>query len=463
MNTTRIICRTQLPILALAASLFLAACGGSSNSEPPVAVPPAQSTGIVGLLFTDKPTDDYSAIKLNVVEAILIGGDDGQQMLFKGSEPIDLLDLTNFNEPIVFGEVAVGTYTKLRLVIDDLELVRKDDGASIFPKLPANGKIDLLDSNGFEVLPGRTLLVAIDMDANKSIKITGAGNSDKVNFRPVVRVNFMDGGMQDKLARVEGVVSEKFTNPANSFELCDIDTPVNCINVATGADTSIFDDEGLPTNFDTLMVNDMVVVIGRYDVEGDPILDAVVLEIGGNAEQLKGNVVSAPMNDEFLLRVDGNGDVVVALQPGSTKYFDAEGPIGPDAIVVGADIEVEGVLPAKALDTDPDVIRAALVFVEAEEADQLSGTITGTPDSAMRTFVLAPDDVSVDACTVVHVADGAEILLVDAVASEVSDGKFSDLAVDQHVDLFGAIVTDDASDTCFEASEVIVDADTEGT
>ncbi len=454
MNASTINCRSGLPLLALAASLFIAACSGSSssNNNDQGDNTPTPTTGTVVLLFTDKPTDEFSAIKLNVVEAILIGGDDGQQSLFQGSEPIDLLNLTNFNEPIVFGEVTAGIYTKLRLVIDALELVPKDGTDSIFPKLPANGKIDLLDPSGIEVLPGRTLLVEVDMEANKAIKITRTGNSNKYNFRPVVKANFMDGDLlPDKLARVEGVASEIFANPAGNFKLCDIETPDSCIAVTTGGSTSIFGGDGLAAEFSTLMVNDPVVVIGSYVVDTDITLDALVLEIGGNAEQVKGNVVSAPMDNQFLMVIDENGDIVVELQPG-TKYYDADGQLGPDAIVLGTDIEVEGVQPAKADPADPDLIRAALIFVEAEDDEQVSGTIILPLDAATRSFGLTlagGGDISVT------VLEGADILLVDTAASEVTMGTFDDLYVGQIVDLFGSMPMTGV----FEANEVIVDVD----
>jgi hypothetical protein len=452
MNISTIYSRAGLIILPLAMSLFVAACGGSSstNNDNPGAGP-TPATGTVALLFTDKPTDEFSAIKLNVVEAILIGGDDGQQSLFRGSEPIDLLNLTNFNEPVVFGKVNAGIYTKLRLVIDALELVPHDGGDSIFPRLPANGKIDLLDPSGIEVLPGRTLLVEIDMEANKAIKITRTGNSNKYNFRPVVKARFMDGGLPDKLARVEGVASEIFVDPFGSFRLCDIETPDSCIDVTTGAGTSIFGNDGLGTDFGTLMANDPVVVIGRYVVDTDIVLDALVLEIGGNAEQLQGNVVSAPMDDRFLVVVDENGDILVELQP-RTVYYDAAGMTGRDAIVVGADVEVEGVQPEKADPADPDLIRAALVFVEDEEADQASGTIIPDLDAATRSFGLTlagGGDISVT------VLEDADILLVDTAASEVTMGTFDDLFVGQIVDLFGSMPMTGV----FEANEVIVDVD----
>jgi len=453
MKTSRAFSSARL--LVVAAFLSIAACGGGSTTDAPVEIPPTATVGMVGLFFTDKPTDEFRAIKLNVVEAILIGGEDGQQTLFQGSEPIDLLDLTNFNEPIIFGDVESGTYSKLRLVINNLELVPKHGGPSIFPSLPANGKIDLLDQDGFVVLPERTLLVEIDMDANKSIKITGTGNGRKYNFRPVVKVDIMDGGEQGKLARVEGVAKEIFADPAGSFLLCDIETPDSCIDVTTDSTSSIFDDMGLPTDFTTLMPNDPVVVIGRYNVESDVVLEALVLEIGGTAEQVNGGVVSDPTDDKFLLLADDGTDLVVELQSG-TKYFDADGEIGADAIVIGADVEIEGVKPAKADPDDSDLIRAALVFVEGNEDEQISGTIIEPLDAADRSFGLTLAEGG-DTC--VRVDAAADILLVDESASEVTMGTFEDLALGQFVDLFGK----SAVDECFDANEVIVDVTPEST
>jgi Domain of unknown function (DUF4382) len=454
MNTKRHTLGAGLPFLALAFTLFLAACGGSSGNDMPgmQGQPP---TGTVALLFTDKPTDEFSAIKLNVREAILIGGDsaDGQQVLFEGNEPIDLLDLSNFSEPVVFGEVDAGIYTKLRLVIDSLELVPLDGGLSIFPKLPANGRIDMLDPSGIEVLPGQTMVAQIDMQANKAIHIVGAGNSGQYKFRPVVRATFSVGSeLPDKLARLDGTVEEIYTDPAGGFELCDIETPDSCVDVATGMDTSVFDDMGLGTDFASLMVGDTVTVIGQYSLEGGIVLDALVLEIGGNAQQIQGEVVSMTMAEQFLVLSDENGDIVVELQPG-TKYYDPDGPMGSDAIIVGASVEVEGVMPPKAVDTDPDLIRAALVFVEPPDEEQASGTIIepldiDPMDPATWTFGLTLDGGG-DIC--VRVNEDADVLLVNTTDSEVTMGTVSDLALDQSVDLFGTM------DGCFYASEVIVD------
>ena len=449
MSTSTTFTQTRLALLALVASLFIASCGSGGNNSK-ASNNPTATTGTIALLFTDRPTDEFSAIKLNVTEAILIGGNSasGQQILFQGSEPIDLLDLTNYSEQIIFGEVDAGIYTKLRLVIDDLELVPNDGGPSEFPKLPANGKIDLLDPSGIEILPGRTLIAEIDMEANKAIHIVSAGNSGKYQFRPVVKAKFMDGdlgNLPDKLARLEGTASS--VDPAGTFVLCDVESPDSCIDVSTDGDTGIFGADGAPTGFGTLMNSDPVVVIGSYAVNGSILLNAVVLEIGGNAEQIKGNVVSTPATDQFLVLRVGGEEIVVELQAG-TKFYDENGALGAESIVIGADVEVEGVQPAKADPADPDLVRAALVFIEAEEDDQASGTIIDPLDAVMRSFGLTQTGGG-DIC--VRVNDDVDILLVDIAASEVTMATFSELAVGQVVDLFGKM------NDCFDANEVIVD------
>jgi len=448
--------RVALSMLVVA--LFLTACGssGSSDSEPVYATP-VGTTGMVGILFTDAPTDDYEEINLNVVKAILIGEDEKQEIVFQGSEPVNLLDLENFSEPVMFGEVQAGTYTKLRLIVDELELIPMGGGDPIYPHLPGNGKIDLLQAEGFTVLPGRTLMIEIDMDANKSIKTTGAGNSGKVNFRPVVKVKIVDGGDPHKLARLEGSVSDNPGDPANTFELCDIDSPNFCVNVSTDSMTSFFDAEGLGSDFSGVTGGAMAVVIGRYATDPEIVLNAIVVEIGGTAEQIKGNVVSDPAESKFLLVADDKSDFVIELQPDGaqpgTRYFNADGEIGADAIVLGVNIEVEGVKPAKAEPDHPDLMRAALIFLEAEEDEQISGTIIGPivqpTETTVGNFGLTLAEGG-DTC--VDVQEGADILLVNEAKSEVTMGTFANFEIDQSVDVFGTMPVTG----CFIANEVIV-------
>ena len=176
-------------------------------------------------------------------------------------------------------------------------------------------------------------------------------------------------------------------------------------------------------------------------------MNAAVLEIGGTAEQIKGSVVSAPVNERFLVLRTGGEEIVVELQAG-TKFYDRNGALGAGSVVIGADIEVEGVRHVKADSDDPDLIWAALVFIEAEQDDQATGTIIDPRDEASRSFGLTQTGGG-DIC--VRVKDDADVLLVNVAASEVTMATFAELAVGQVVDLFGKM------NDCFDANEVIVD------
>ena len=182
----------------------------------------------------------------------------------------------------------------------------------------------------------------------------------------------------------------------------------------------------------------MVVVIGEYSA--DPIvLNAIVVENGLDVGQVTGDVVSRPVDGEFLVLTIDQEDYVVELQSG-TKFYDADGPIAADLIALADRVEVEGVIPPKAEDTDPDMIRAALVFLEANDDEQLSGTIAAeTLDANARSFELTTE---AEAPVCVFVAEAASILLVDTTDSIVTVGTFDDLADGQTVDLFGSTCED---------------------
>lgn len=451
---------TKLRILFIAlASLCLAACSGGSSGgsgsdaggsgSPPAngSPDPLPQTGTVGLFLTDKPSDDFAEININVTKAVLIG-DNGKQNIFQGSKKINLLDLTNYNEPLAFGEVDPGNYSKIRLYIDELQLVPHDRSANIYPKLPANGKIDLLDQGGFEVVAGQTVIVEVDLDADKSIKITETGKSKKYNFRPVVKVDVMTDRMPEKLARFEGTVTELSFQPANRFVACVVGQPDNCADIRTNANTSFFDADGVPTDYSALAINSMVVAIGRYELEPNVLLRAYVVQVGGTAEQISGQVLSKPVDGRFSLLRNNGSEVLVDIQP-TTRFFDANGEVGQGSVVVGRKLEIEGVFPAVANNGQPALFRAALIFVEGAEANQVSGSIIAPLDASKQSFGLSTN--SGDTC--VRLNSGASNVLINAMTAEVTMGTFGDLELGQAVDVYGAI----ASDSCIDADEVIVE------
>lgn len=427
-------------VLGLSVSLVACGGGGSSDSEP------FPSTGTVALLLTDLPTDDLREINFDIVEATLIG-DQGQQTVFSGNTRVNLLDLENYSVPIALGEVTAGTYTKLRLQIENFEIVDKD-GEKHYPRPPANGKIDLLEPGGIEVVPGRTLVAHVDMDANKSIHVVQTGNG-KYRLRPVVRVEFRLDGLPDELVRIEGRIASVADGDPGSFVLCSLDNPDVCLDVSLAEGACVFDEDGMPIDpidETTLAVDDMVVVIGTYgdgDGDGNPGLDAIIVE-KGLAEQVKGIVTAAPDADGLFLLIDRGGvQITVELQPACTKIFGANGEVlTPDALQVGQGIEVEGVTSG-----DPAAFRAALIVLDSgDDPEQLSGTIAMPIDDPE--FVLSTATGDVDVCvnagaTITVIADGSS-----------TDGSFADIQEGRTAYAFGEL---DMTDGCFDADDVVVD------
>jgi hypothetical protein len=442
MSDIHVFLRRNAIAMLLGLSLFLVACGGSGGD----AVPPGQRTGTVALLLTDMPTDDLKEINFDVTEATLIG-DQGQQTIYSGNTRVNLLDLENYSQPIALGEVAAGTYTKLRLQIENFEIV-DNQGEQHFPRPPANGRIDLLEPGGIEVVPGRTLVAHVDMDANKSIHVVQTGNG-MYRVRPVVRVNFMLDGLPNELIRIEGRIAEIPDGDAVDFVLCAFDNPDVCIDVSLAADACVFDAEGIPidpVDESTFAIEDPVIVIGTYvdaDGDGNPGVEAIIVEKGA-AEQVKGIVTAVPDTDGLFLVIDRAGvRITVELQQDCTKIFGPNGELlTPDALQVGQGIEVEGVTGG-----DPEVLRAALILFDSEDdPEQVSGTIAEPIEEP--TFMLRTASGDIKVC----LNDTADITIISDGTSD--PGAFADVQADRTAYAFG----ETAVDGCFLANDLVIEA-----
>ncbi|MGB5247427.1 MAG: DUF4382 domain-containing protein, partial [Woeseia sp.] len=501
----------------LAATFSIGACGGGGGSsdaplaadDPAVVQPPAVTTGTLGLVLTDKPTDELSAINLTVTQATLIGGA-GQQTVFNGNTQVNLLDLEHFNQPLAFGQVEAGTYSKLRLQISNLEVV-DNDGNSFYPPLPANGKIDLSDPGGITITPGRTLLADIDFDANKSIHIKNNGNGpDKYRLRPVVKVNFLVDGLPSKLARLEGTVSEILDPVSGRFLLCATDNPEACIAINIGEETCLLDADGAIVAVDSLTAGDQVTVIGSYrhendddgdsdsdfdsdsdsdsdfDSDGDSDgasdsdadsdsdsdsdtadngdsdadsdasnassdveLDAVIITAGVTS-QVRGTVTSTVGDDgSFTLVTNDGSQFRVEILADCTRLLDSEGePLSIDALQIGLGVEIDGVAIEPAVDGDPTTLRAGLIFVDNDdEAEMLSGIVAEPIEEP--NFVLTTDGG--DVC--VSVQEDAVITVISGGGSDMTAGTFADIVAGRTVETFGYL----SDGGCFNATELVIE------
>jgi len=348
-----------LRVLLSVAALLLVSCGGGGAGTDASL---SAGTGTVAVALTDGPAEDFDEINLSVVKIELFS-ESGQVTIFEGSETLNLLDLADQARLFAIRNgVPAGSYSKIRLTLTEIELVKRDAERNIaeraYPKLPGKGKLDLVPRGDFTVHPGETLVLQIDMDANKSIHVVGTGKG-KYQFRPVVFVDVMSEALFGKLVRVHGVV-EGIDDSDQEFRLCQTDIPVRvqddqqdhespgCIQVDAVDTTSIFDAEGRAAGFAGLVAGDEATVYGnfrsdardddddrddrandRYQRELDDLeLVALVVELGpeGTFRQSQGVAQSAvdAATDRFTLDTRFALNEVIEPAPGTVWNFDTD-------------------------------------------------------------------------------------------------------------------------------------------
>ena len=280
--------RILLLFVSAVLAATLASCSGSGTDGD--ATGTNAGTGTVGILLTDKPADPslFTSIIASIEKVELLGGDDdGRVVIYSGpTKEFDLLRLKNESIPLTFKDnVPAGKYCKIRLILSDLELVLADDtlgdstdNETYHPKLPGNGKLDLVVRDCFYVWSGETVTLQLDIDATNSIHVVA--NKKGFNFRPVIFVDVLSKDFDAKLVRLEGEI-KKIDDLENAFLLCDaIPTQhinsLGCVEIHLGKDSAYFDNvdfDGAPRPLSELLADDKlgkrVTVVGwpRYSVK----------------------------------------------------------------------------------------------------------------------------------------------------------------------------------------------------
>lgn len=462
----------------LAGLLLLGGCGGSSSDSTALS-PDGPQTGQVALLFTDAPSDEFDQVLVSFDEVTLMG-EEGHQLIYPRSAgeqaiTIDLLALREVADLAFIREVPAGTYSKVRLNVSSVELVKGAQRS--FVDLVANGKLDLNPRGDFQVRAGQLLFIQLDIDANRSFQAHMTGNG-RWKFRPVVFMDIFGDYDTRRLMRVFGEVAavDAESDPV-SFELCPTTMisqsgePVNlssehshCVRVFPG-DSGIFSDEdGVDLGPGGLVVSEppqQLTAVGYFrstmGMASDQLseFDARVIELGPRDAfaRLAGMALGAPAGDPPAFdwavgagQVVGEGTVLSALVQPATAVFDSQGNefLGPEAIIQGVKGRVDGIVDSN----DSSLLRSSLVVLEAEsEERQLAGTVSAIvqPDR----FSLTTADGEVLVC-----AGEAQVLALalDGGAMVVSPSDFAALAGAQAVEVSGIDGTE-----CFQASLVIID------
>jgi len=399
------------PVVVLLAAWVLAGASGGLGCG----TGGSAGTGSVAVLVTDAPSDDFERIELVISRVELLGA--SRVEIFSGRKTVDLRALASFSNPLfVATDVPVGAYEKVRLTIDDVSLIRaraggrrRTDGPTLHPEPPGSGLIDLVPRGAFFVVPGATLVMEIDVDAEKAIRAS-APDPGGYGMRPVAFLRVLDDGEQiPKPARVHGMIHE-FLGP-RGFALCsdeiratrradpDASSTASCLAVNLSDETRVYTAPGRRVDVAELAVGDPVTVVGDVRLQ-------------------RGGLQLATTRGRSL------GEVPFAL-----------------ADLDGADLQLD----ALAVERGPK--GRAFQDAVAELLDLRAGALVRL-DPAGRRFELALE--SGREC--VDVVPDAQLLLLadDGRVASASEISLDDLVDGQSVEVFGS-----RGESCFEAEALV--------
>lgn len=457
-------------LLIIAAALVYGCGGGSGGAADP---PPASQTGAVGIILTDAPTHSWDRALATITEITLLSDNGPPVDIFEGEETVDLLELGNYSEVFHIAEgVPVGNYGKIRLRVSRIELQRLDEAGAVSEsrdaRLVANGKIDLNPRGGFTVVGDETLMVQLDFDMTKALKITEAGASGIIIVRPVVFVRIL--GVEDlqRFTRVHGVVRELTDG---GFVLCQTRLAASdgttaklrhCLDVLLDDEAGIFDPGADPTGRDAVQPELELTAIGRLF----RLLPATPTAIGNDRHvpdiALRGFVVqlgplgtfsrvpavaTSPVGGDSQFGLNPqSGELTAGLLQQGTRIANRQAEfVGPEAIQTGVPGLFEGV-PSVAT---PALLKTSFIVLDLDAATEaLQGTIQVVDVAQQRLVVTveALGDRCVDAAM-------AAIFLVSETDDDFSqvEATLEDLAAGMTATTFGA----DDPGGCFVADVIL--------
>ena len=161
----------KLILFAISIALLLSGCTSSDG------------TGNFKLYLTDQPIDEAEEIWVTISEINVQKEDVGFITLWSGEKTYDLLKLRNKEEKIIDITLEEGTYTQIRLVVTAGQIVIA--GESHEMKVPSiEVKIPLV----FNIMADGATEILLDFEAEHSIHVVNAGQSEQYILRPVIRV-----------------------------------------------------------------------------------------------------------------------------------------------------------------------------------------------------------------------------------------------------------------------------------
>jgi len=143
----------------------------------------SDGTGNFKLFLTDQPIEDADEIWVTISEISVQREDESFLTAWIGTKTYDLLKLRDKEEEIVAITLEAGTYTQIRLVVSEGEIVI-DDVAYPMTVPSSEVKIPVV----FDIMADRDAEILLDFEAKHSIHVVSAGGSEQYILRPVIRV-----------------------------------------------------------------------------------------------------------------------------------------------------------------------------------------------------------------------------------------------------------------------------------
>ena len=161
----------KLILFALSITLLLSGCVSSNG------------TGNFQLYLTDQPIDNAEEILVTISEISVQREEEGFSTVWSGEKTYDLLKLRNKEEKIIDITLEEGTYTQIRLVVTEGQIVIA--GESHEMTVPSSEvKIPFV----FNIMEDGSTEIVLDFEAEDSIHVVNAGQSEQYILRPVIRV-----------------------------------------------------------------------------------------------------------------------------------------------------------------------------------------------------------------------------------------------------------------------------------
>ena len=118
-------------IFSVVGLLFVACGGGGGGSSSSSVSPVSAGAGTVAIAMTDGAAEDFDEINVTVVKIELLS-ESGHVTVYEGNKTFNLLDLADESRLFAIrNQVPAGTYSKIRLTLTEIELVRKDTNGNI--------------------------------------------------------------------------------------------------------------------------------------------------------------------------------------------------------------------------------------------------------------------------------------------------------------------------------------------